>query len=243
MGVVWRRKNSAGHVYSELKRSLLNYGFAPGRPLHPNQLADQLKVSSTPIREALHRLEGEHLLVFIPNKGFFCKVLNIHEMRELSVLRHVLVQHPIATSMPALKEDPFAACCAQLDAGFEQTNDPARSQSDFIEDLFEKIAALAKNRALGHLVANLNDRTHYIRTLDFEESSRRREVVQQARQLLQQIRNRKAAEAVANLQEQLQRELDLLPVLVKEGLSRSLGGAADVVVPPPVMADATRART
>src|SRR5262249_39450202 len=106
MGVLWRRKNSASHVYTELKHTVLNYRFAPGRPLHLGELAEQLKVSSTPIREALHRLEGEHLLAFIPNKGFFCKVLNIDEMRELSVLRYVLVEYPIAANVHGMKGDP-----------------------------------------------------------------------------------------------------------------------------------------
>jgi DNA-binding GntR family transcriptional regulator len=237
MGVVWRRKNSAVHVYAELKQTLLNYRFAPGRPLHPSELAGQLKVSVTPIREALHRLEGEHLLVFIPNKGFFCKALNIQEMRELSVLRHVLLQYPIAVNVNSMKGDPFAACCIQFDAGFEQTDDPVRLQVNFVEDLFSQIAALAKSRTLALLVANLNDRTHYVRTLDFEDVCRRREVMQQARHLLQQLRNRSAVEAIANLQQQLRQELALLPVLVKEGISRSLGGGVvEFVVPAPTLA-------
>jgi len=243
MGVVWRRKNSAGHVYSELKHTVLNYRFAPGRALHLSELAGRLKVSSTPVREALHRLEGEHLLVFVPNKGFFCKVLSIDEMRELSVLRYVLVQYPVAAALDGMKGDPFRAYLDQLDAGFEQTGDPVGSQSDFVEDLFAKIASLARNQTLAHLVTNLNDRTHYVRTLDFEDPNRRREALEQVRHLIEQLRSRRAAEAVATLQQALHRALALMPVLVKEGLSRPFGsGQLEVFVPASTIASATRVR-
>src|ERR1700712_3223023 len=97
------RKNGAGHVYARLKHLLVNYRFKPDAQLHPTELADRLKVSSTPVREALHRLAGEHLLLSVPNKGFYSKVLAFEEMKELFVISTVLLQH--ATSEALSNED------------------------------------------------------------------------------------------------------------------------------------------
>jgi DNA-binding GntR family transcriptional regulator len=213
-----RRKNGAGHIYSELKHFLVNYRFRPGTQLHPSDLAKQFKVSSTPVREALHWLGGEHLLVSIPNRGFFSKILNVEEMTELSVLTHVLLQHSILSNTRKSLGDWLAETVD--DRHFEQTIDDAPLQLSLAEQLFERIASLSANHSLVSTIKSLNDRTHYIRMLDLEESWRGRETARQNRDLIEKIRICDMSGAVGNLQRQLQANLARIPGLVKEGLAR-----------------------
>ena len=49
-------------VYFELKAKVMRAAFAPGERLDPAQLARNLGVSPTPVRDALHRLSGERLI-------------------------------------------------------------------------------------------------------------------------------------------------------------------------------------
>jgi DNA-binding GntR family transcriptional regulator len=218
-----QRKNDASHVYSKLKQLLVNYRFKPDTQLHPAKLAGRLNVSSTPVREALHRLAAEHLLMSIPNKGFYAKVLALEEMTELFVLSNVLLQHAIAASHPPLNGAQAPALPASL-AGPIQV-DHAPSVAQFIEEAFSRVAGLSRNQSLSVMIRNFNDRTHYIRTLDLELVERRSYFVQQTSLLVDQVRRQNTSEAIRNLQDQLRSNVACLPDLVKEGLARSYATA------------------
>ena len=62
-------------VYARLKDHIINYRFRPGEQLQITDLAEQLNMGKTPLREALTRLHGEELVISIPNRGFFAKRL------------------------------------------------------------------------------------------------------------------------------------------------------------------------
>jgi DNA-binding GntR family transcriptional regulator len=221
MQAVPSRKNGAGHVYAEIKHLLVNYHFRPAKQLHPSDLAERLKVSSTPVREALQRLAGEHLLVSIPSHGFFSKILSADEMRELSVLTCVLLQHAIRTNALVRNRDQLAARHVDMDGiEAELAEDPVASYPASLERLFNSIALWSDNRSLVSFVSNLNDRTHYVRLLDLESPGRKQAMADNVRFFIEALRNRNVPDAVTNLQEQLTQALALIPELVKEGLAR-----------------------
>lgn len=83
---------SSAAIYSQLKEMVVSYAFSPSQQLQPWSLADAFKVSATPVREALIRLNAEGLVLTHPNKGFFMKPLNVSENCELYMLRSQLVK-------------------------------------------------------------------------------------------------------------------------------------------------------
>ncbi len=56
-------------VYQRLKEAILTGKFAPGERLLETELADEMGVSRTPVREAVRRLEREGLVVWRPFRG------------------------------------------------------------------------------------------------------------------------------------------------------------------------------
>jgi DNA-binding GntR family transcriptional regulator len=62
----------------------------PGAPLRPDAIARQLEVSTTPVREAMHRLEGEGLAIKVPYQGWFVREHTEQQVRELYELRAAL---------------------------------------------------------------------------------------------------------------------------------------------------------
>ena len=56
-------------VFNTLRQSILRGELKPGERLMEIQLANQLGVSRTPIREAIRMLELEGLVIMIPRKG------------------------------------------------------------------------------------------------------------------------------------------------------------------------------
>jgi DNA-binding GntR family transcriptional regulator len=226
MDGVTPRKNGAGHVYAKLKHLLVNYRFKPNTQLPPNELANRLNVSSTPVREALHHLAGEHLLTSIQNKGFYSKGRSLEEMKELSVLSNVLLQYAIANSAAPLNGEHLLKYPTSENAIALAQIDQIISDACFIEAALERVAALSCNCCLLMMIRNLNDRTHYVRLLDLEAEERRFQLLQQTKCLIEQVRHRKIPDAIDNLQEQLRLSMSTLPQLVREGIVRSYSVSA-----------------
>jgi DNA-binding GntR family transcriptional regulator len=74
-------------AYRALANGIVGGQIEPGTQLRPDTIAEQLLISVTPVREALHRLEGDGLLVKLPNRGWFVREFTEQEVRELYAMR------------------------------------------------------------------------------------------------------------------------------------------------------------
>ena len=78
-------------VVSEALRVAITDGtLKPGERLMEIQLAEELGVSRTPIREAIRRLELEGFLVMVPRRGTYVADLSIKDINEVFEIRTAL---------------------------------------------------------------------------------------------------------------------------------------------------------
>lgn len=70
-------------VYDALKARLLSGDILPGDRLEPAAFAETLGSSVTPVRDALHRLAGEHIVEMRPTEGFQLPYLTEVALRDL----------------------------------------------------------------------------------------------------------------------------------------------------------------
>jgi len=68
---VSKKKSFREEVYGSLKKSILHGKLKAGQRLIEEQLADQVGISRTPVREAFHKLERDELVIQLPKGGFF----------------------------------------------------------------------------------------------------------------------------------------------------------------------------
>lgn len=78
------------HVLSMLRPAILDGSIPTGMRLVQTAIADQLEVSTTPVREALRDLASEGLVVIDPHHGAIVKSLTIEEVQEIYQLRIML---------------------------------------------------------------------------------------------------------------------------------------------------------
>jgi DNA-binding GntR family transcriptional regulator len=115
---------SAGHIradsvvdlaYERIRSLVVEGEILPGARLGQVELADQLGISRTPVREALRRLTGEGLVEFLPNRGFRAAGLGLDEvLRRLEV--RLLLEPGIARLAAERRTDEHLA---ELDAAIE----------------------------------------------------------------------------------------------------------------------------
>jgi DNA-binding GntR family transcriptional regulator len=88
----------AERAYQELRDRLVTLQIRPGEPINDEQVAAELGVGRTPVREALKRLETERLVAAYPRRGTFATEVQITDLRHLTEVRQRL--------------EPLAAACA-----------------------------------------------------------------------------------------------------------------------------------
>lgn len=76
-----------GRVFVKLENDILNGKYKQGESLNESKVADALKVSRTPVREAIRQLELEGLVAYIPNKGAIVKGLSSEDIKDIFDIR------------------------------------------------------------------------------------------------------------------------------------------------------------
>lgn len=89
----------AEQAYRALRDRLIMLDIAPGEPLHEGQLVAELGYGRTPLREAMKRLETDHLVVSYPRRGTFATRVDITELAAVSEVRQLL--EPLAARKAA----------------------------------------------------------------------------------------------------------------------------------------------
>lgn len=77
-------------VFLSLRKAILNGRFVPGERLVEKDLAQQLAISRTPIREALRKLELEGLVAYEPRRGVIVVGISLKDALEIYTIRAVL---------------------------------------------------------------------------------------------------------------------------------------------------------
>lgn len=91
-------------VAQELRRRILAGHYPQGVKLQQEQIAAELGVSRSPVREALGQLEAEGLVVLTPQKGAQVSPISRDEIAELFELRLLVEPHLIALAIAEMTE-------------------------------------------------------------------------------------------------------------------------------------------
>lgn len=95
-------------AYLTLRRRLADGTYPPGSHLREEELAAQLGVSRTPVREALRRLDAEGWLRVVPNQGAFAAEWSARDIEEIFDLRALLESHAAEHAAAAADRRPLA---------------------------------------------------------------------------------------------------------------------------------------
>jgi len=100
----------ADRAYVAIQDKLIMLDIRPNDALVEGELATELEVGRTPVREALKRLEADRLVVSFPRRGTFATGVDVADLRHISQIRVNL--EPVAARTAA--ESASAAVRGQL---------------------------------------------------------------------------------------------------------------------------------
>lgn len=88
--VVARGEGLAEQAYGVLREAILSHALPPGARLSVPELARQLEISRSPVREAIARIQYEGLADFEPHRGAVVARIDLPALAEIYQIREVL---------------------------------------------------------------------------------------------------------------------------------------------------------
>ena len=165
-------------VYDSLKKSIVEGAYAPGQRLRALRVAQELKVSRTPVKEALIRLEQEGLIRREQGSGFIVRGLSVREILALYRVREVLEVEVAREAFPNLTPAALSAMRDALDHADELL--AQQRYPDFLRanrKFHDLIAEQTGNSVLQELLANLGGRFWSIGTVVLSRHAQRAEEI------------------------------------------------------------------
>ena len=178
-------------VFESLRVNILNFNYLPGVKLSDDEIAAELKVSRTPVREALNRLFELGLVEAKSNKGFRVKRFLAKEIEDLYILRATL--ECLAVRLTIKRMNPEAE--KQLRNTLSDYPKIIKSGDLWRFNLsdtkfHDMIARLSGNSALCETLSNLYDKIQIIRRYDHLRADSLENTYQEHLQILEYILRR-----------------------------------------------------
>ena len=201
-------------VYDAIKAQIMDLELAPGSRVNMDQLARDLEVSTTPVRESLARLESEGLVTRRSLQGYTVTAQpDRAELHELFTLRALL--EPEAARQAT--HEPAGDLAALLGSTVEEMAEPPsavpeeqyRRHRSFVEAdiaFHDAIAAASGNRLLRRTLAGLHTHVLLYR-LYFEAgvAPERTATAEEHRAILGAILARRPEDAATAMREHVER--------------------------------------
>nr|WP_289852090.1 GntR family transcriptional regulator [Rhizobium sp. SSA_523] len=113
-----RAKSLTEQAYAILRERVITGDLAPGAEVSEPELAEQLQMSKTPVREALGRLCVEGFMEAYPRRGYRVTPVTIKDMNDLFSLRGVLEGTAAALAAEAMTVEEMDRLETLADANY-----------------------------------------------------------------------------------------------------------------------------
>jgi len=197
-----RAKSLKEKAYDKLKELIITGALEPGELQNEMRLAEALKVSRTPVREALLELSREGMVVFVPGKGVEVCKLTTRQIREVFEIRRIIEGYIIKKIASRLTD----ADIKEIDRNISNQEKMWRKTERLAFIEYDKqfhlyMASKIGNQQIESILDNLRDQMHFMGIRAVEDGSRMKQVIEEHRAIFSGLKERnpqKAFNALAN---------------------------------------------
>lgn len=161
------REKSTDSVYQRIREKILSNELRPGTQMLEQELVQMFGVSRTPVREALIRLQNEHLVQVIPRHGMRVRNVSMTDLQEVFHVQTSLeatAAQAVAARKPNARElKPLEKACAEMERAFIKGDRDAWANA--CESFYRRLVELSGNPRLMQIVGECNDQVRRVREL------------------------------------------------------------------------------
>lgn len=189
-----RQPTLSEQAYNQIKDAICQGSVAPGDILSENQIAQQLGMSRTPVREALRALASEGFVEIRNGIGAYVKPLSSKDMEDLYEVRCLLEMQAIKTSIYRISNDEIDDLTRRFQAIYdacEQGDSPAQGEfSELDWELHSLLVDRCTNNYIKEIVAGNNSNLRRYQSLSVNVLGDVHESARQHLEILRVMRSR-----------------------------------------------------
>lgn len=190
-------------VLDAVKHAILTGRLAPGQPLIETELAAQLGVSKTPVREALKTLAGAGLVTMSPYRGASVRLVDDALAHSVYDIRVLLEPEAVrrAAGRGAAAGASWQAAAAALDRADAAADRAERQQAN--REFHRALYADCGNDLMVGMLDGLRDQTALVSTAVWTRSASWEQEAAEHRAILQAVTAGRAETAASLLEEHI----------------------------------------
>lgn len=205
-------------AYNQIKDVICNGKIVPGDILSESQLAQQMGMSRTPVREALRTLETEGFVEIKNGIGAYVKPLSSKDMEDLYEVRCLLEMQAIKTSIYRITNEEIDEFERRFQALFEACERGEHPGQGEFSELDWKLHVLfverCTNKYIKNIVASYDSNLRRYQSLSVDALNDVKESARQHLEILKTLRTRDPEKASEALKGHLEWSANLLRITV-----------------------------
>jgi DNA-binding GntR family transcriptional regulator len=218
-------------AYRALAAGIVDGQIEPGTQLRPEAIAEQLEISATPVREALHRLEGDGLLVKLPYQGWFVREFTEQEVRQLYEMRAAMECFGVRLACQRMTQDELRWLRDHQAVGQRALeHDDIDAYRIYNRDLHAAIIKAARNSYLSSVMGQLSLQSQMLMGRTIRLVGRPSRAIEEHNDLIELIGKRQEREAARLMERHI---LSALEDIVRFAIGDPVAAPRRVVKSPP----------
>lgn len=192
-------------VFEALREAIIDATLPPGERLMEVQLAEELGVSRTPVREAIRKLELEGFVVMIPRKGAYVAGISLKDVADVFEIRAALEGLASGLAAERITEEELEELERLLVRKAEVIEENDLEQLVEVDTMFHDVLYKAsRNEKLVQIINNLREQIQRFRTTSLAYPGRMKVALEEHKKIVEAISERNIALAQALAQEHIE---------------------------------------
>ncbi|MBE3586904.1 MAG: GntR family transcriptional regulator [Thermoanaerobacter sp.] len=177
-------------VFESLREAIIQGRLKPGERLMEIQLAEEMGVSRTPVREAIRKLELEGFVVMVPRKGAYVAGISVKDIVDVFEVRAALEALAAGLAAERITDEELE----ELERALVKTYEVGENNLDALVEtdtaFHELIYKASRNERLVQIITNLADQIQRFRATSLAQPGRTRHALEEHKQIVEAISER-----------------------------------------------------
>ncbi len=206
-------------VFETLREAIIAGQLRPGERLMEVQIAEELGVSRTPVREAIRKLELEGFVIMVPRKGAYVSDMSINDVTHVFEIRRALEGLAAELAAERMTEEELEELERILDRTAETTSRlDVTSTVDMDTGFHQILYEASRNERLSSMLYHLREQIQRFRTQSLSRPGRLKRALVEHQGIVDALRRRDGELARQLVEEHIDNaETELLAVFQENG--------------------------
>ena len=185
------RKYLRDIIFEKLQKAIFCGKFKSGEKITEKEIAKELKVSRTPVREALYRLASTGLIKIIPHRGFIISRWSSKEIKDVIELRIVLEVFAVKLAIKRILPNEINELKTLIAKMGKAAKKEDMLKASHLNSLFhDKIILASKNKELFEVMKPIKNKIHHFRIISIFTPSRLKGSLKEHKEILNALINK-----------------------------------------------------